>query len=152
MTHKFNYKIIFTIFIALIISWFFSQTIFLKGTPQIDPLFLTKLRVLPNLLVNRSKELFTSTFDKNKSTGDSLPKTEILVAKDNLQERSLAFEKIKKLPDSSLQFMSKGVYAKEDKKTNIVYIRITKDAEWEEKTVTIDGKLTKIMIPKTSLK
>ncbi len=36
--------------------------------------------------------------------------------------------------------IGKGVYAKEDKKLKIIYVRVTKDAELVEKTIEVNGR------------
>ncbi len=44
--------------------------------------------------------------------------------------------------------ISQGVYAKEDKKTNVIYMRVTGDVEFEEKQLTVNGQTVILRFPK----
>lgn len=44
--------------------------------------------------------------------------------------------------------LAKGVYAKEDTSTNTVYIHVTKDVEFEERNVKIDGEALTVRFAK----
>lgn len=59
-------------------------------------------------------------------------------------ENQKKMEEYTNLPVIALSNLSKGIYAKEDKQNNIMYIRVTKDAPWQEKIINANGK--KILI------
>jgi uncharacterized protein YycO len=49
------------------------------------------------------------------------------------------YGKLATIPLSSMTQISKGIYAKEDKELKTVYIRVTKDAQWQEKIIESNG-------------
>lgn len=57
-------------------------------------------------------------------------------------------KELEKLPAESLNKIGTGVYAKDDIENNLVYIRVTENAEFEEKMSILNGKETRIAFPK----
>lgn len=119
-------KIIGALTVSLLFVMFISKFIFIDNTPKVSVNFLANLKNAP-LLVWES----LSSLGKSSS-----------------MKKEIALKKLRDLPDSSLNTIAQGVYAKEDATNNVVYIRVTKDVVWEEREITLDGKLTKIRFPK----
>ncbi len=82
---------------------------------------------MPNLF-NSTKTFITSFFQKN----------------------TIDFAKIEQLPVSALKPIGKGIYAKEEN-GDVVYIRVTKDVEFEEREINYEGKKIKVRFPKGML-
>ncbi len=127
-------KIVLTIAMALILSSGLSNTIFLASTPRINKPSLAKLKNLPGTLVNNSANFLASLFN---------PRDKII--KEKIGQFST-------LPVSSMQRIGTGVYAQEDKKDNVVYIRVTKDAQWDERQINFQGKIITVRFPKGTFK
>jgi len=119
-------KIIGALIVSLLFVMFISKIVFVDNTPKVSVNFLANLRNAP-LLVWESLS--------------SLGKTSSM-------KKEIALKKLRDLPDSSLNTIAQGVYAKEDTTNKVVYIRVTKDAQWEERQIMLDGKPTTIRIPK----
>lgn len=150
MKHLYQ-KITISILIGFILSLFLINTVFIASSPRINKLFFGQLKDASLSLVYQSQQLFTKRF-----LSQPIPTTQPqIVKKDPVhipQAPSVVSEKLQKIPLSSLQPITKGVYATGDKAENIVYIRITEDVEFEEHVVNVDGKQVKIRFPKGSLK
>lgn len=129
-----KFLIIFALFFSLIISGFLTNNVFIANSPTINKSFLTNLKYLPSDLFNNTQRFLASIFNPID------PQT-----KKKLDE-------FNKLPVSALNTIGKGVYAKEDRENNIVYIKVTKDAEWEEKEINFQGKIVKVRFPKGSFR
>jgi hypothetical protein len=132
-------KIVFTLVLALILSAVFSNTIFLANTPRINTIFLAKLKNAPGDLLNGTTVFLSSLMRPNGTALTS-------------QEKQNIINSFNSLPVSTMKSIGTGVYAKEDKKNNTVYIKVNKDAQWEERILIIDGKQVKVRFPKGNLK
>ena len=62
------------------------------------------------------------------------------------------YGKFTTIPLSSMTPIAKGIYAKEDKELKTVYIRVTKDAEWQEKIIESNGHKILLRYPKSNIK
>lgn len=62
--------------------------------------------------------------------------------------QNVDFARIRSLPNTALKSVGKGVYAKDDETGKFVYIRVTKDAQWEERIINYNGKQIKVSFPK----
>lgn len=120
-------KLALILVFAFVSTHIISKTVFLANSPRINKQFLSAL-------INNSRTFFAN-LGKNTSLSDN---------------QKNALQQIEKLPSTALNQVSSGVYAKEDKKNNVIYIRITKDAEWEERIIVMDGKEIKVRFPKGS--
>jgi len=127
-------KIILLVLISFILVRVASSTIFIANTPKINTFALARLKNMPILFLNDTKNLFASIFKKTAETTNSS-------LKNNLK-------KMDQLPLNAYKIVTKGVYAKEDKETGIIDLRITKDLEFEERKMKINGKEVTIRFPK----
>lgn len=125
-------KILLSLFFAFIIVNNVGKRLFLNNTPKINQSYLLEVR----------NSLFAFLDDSQRFLASLLnPRYAVLQNK---------IKKYNSLPTSAMQSVGTGVYAKEDELNNITYIRITKDSEWEERTIIMDGKQVTIRIPKGS--
>ena len=126
---RFSNKVIIllALFFSLIISGFLANTVFIAGSPKINPDFFTNL-------INAPRQFVALIFNPM----DQATKKKV--------------DEFNKLPISALNSMGTGVYAKADKANNVVYIRVTKDAEWEEREINFQGKIMKVRFPKGTFK
>lgn len=129
-----RFLIIFTLFFSLIVSGFLSNNVFIAKSPKVNKAFFANLRYLPLDIVNNTQQFLASIFNPM----------------DQITKKKL--DEFNKLPVSALNTIGKGVYAKEDRENNIVYIKVTKDAEWEEKEINFQGKIMKVRFPKGTFK
>lgn len=127
-------KIGLALFIGLVLTNFLSRSVFIANSPAINKAFISGLQMLPQNLFNSSTKQQAQPVAK-KTVPSETP-------------TSFSFEN---LPVSALKFLGKGIYAKE-KNNNVVYIRVTKDVEFEEKDITYNGKVIKVMFPKGLIK
>lgn len=116
-------KIIIVLLLALLLTNTLSKTVFLANTPRIDKAFFTNLKTLPNNFIASLSRKPANTIKKFES-----------------------------LPITALKPMTEGVYAAEDETGKIVYIRVTKDVEYEEKIINYEGKKIKVRFPKGTFK
>lgn len=133
-----NKKIYIKIFGAIVVALIFTQSlstsVFIANTPQINTYFLSDtIQLAQNFMKNIS--------NKSQTTAQ----------KSDPKKQSESIEKFSNLPSSALNKMAPGVYAKEDIDNDVVYIRVDKDAEWDEQIVMVDGVEKKIRFPKGTL-
>jgi hypothetical protein len=145
MKHNDIIKIFFSIILALIITQVSSRTIFMSNTPRINKSFIAKIIQLPGNILNNTKQFIASisfkqpnNINSNTSINQSIP---VVTAK-----------KINNLPLTAMQQLSKGVYAYRDTSDNILYIKVTKDMEYEERVLNYNGKQIKLRFPKGTFK
>lgn len=117
-------KIILALIVSFILTKLAVANIFLANTPVINKASIADK-------VNSTKYFFASLFTKSSNQD---------------------FASIEKLPTSALKSLATGVYAKEDAQGDVVYIRVTKDMQWEEKVITYNGKQITIRVPKGTFK
>lgn len=113
-------KIILTLFVVGLLIKTQSNKIFFANTPRIHPSFIAFVRNLP-------KSFRTTPQIANKKNPDL---------------------NTFKLPLSEFNKIAQGVYAKEDKENNIVYIRVEKDVVYEEKILNYQGRQITVKFPK----
>lgn len=65
-----------------------------------------------------------------------------------LFQKKNPYDELKNLPLTAMKKVSKGIYAIEKPTLNTVFVRITKDAEWNETIIEYNGKRFKILLPK----
>lgn len=128
-------KIFLAILISLVIVTLTSNVIFIANTPRLNKLFLTELINLPQTVVDNSKAFLTSLGLSQKE-----------------KNKNEAIKNLSNLPLSQLKPIAKGVYAKEDISNNIYYVRVTKDADFEERIIDYRGQKIKIRFPKRTTK
>lgn len=131
---KYYFKVFGVLIFAFVIANMMSTTVFMAKTPRINKFFLAGLANLPNKLIAN----LASVNNGSKKI-------------DRVQQNQ-AVDQMKQLPASALNSVAPGVYAKDDENNNIIYIRITKDAQWEERTVNVDGREMKLRFPKGTIK
>lgn len=61
--------------------------------------------------------------------------------------KKLPYKNLLTTPLSAMTPIAQGVYAKEDKDLKTIYVRITKEAKWEEKFIEINGQKILIRYP-----
>lgn len=135
------------IIMAMVVAFFLasisSSQIFITGTPRINPLFIAKLQNLPSAFTEKTTKfialLRVTPTPMNVATNNS----SAISAQDQKMIQNLD-----KLPVASLNLIATGIYAKEDKNSSTIYVRVTKDAQWEEKVIEIDGKKITLQFPK----
>lgn len=117
-----HFKIVLALFFGAVFASLISRSIFLAGSPRINKMF------------------FQQFFAKK-----DLPQPTSLVQSTPLREPTKSFPSsrldlttIKQLPNTALRSVAKGIYAQEEN-DNIVYIRVTEDAEFEEKEVSYNN-------------
>ncbi len=134
MNNKINRQIktIIVLIVAFVIASSLSRTVFIANTPRIYKTFIAKLIEFPQQALRQLKRYYAS------NQTPTAPK------------KQTDFAAIEKLPDTALKSVAKGVYAHEED-GNIVYIRVTKDAEFEEKEINYEGKKIKVRFPKGML-
>jgi len=121
------------IFGILALAFFFmrllSGTVFLSNSPRLNSSFFLALK-------NKTFNFLASLSVKSKVNGTA----------------NAALKSLEQLPSSTLRSVGTGVYAKEDTSSDVIYIRIDKNAEWEEKIISLDGRQIKIRVPKGTFK
>lgn len=118
-------KIILTLFIAFLLTDILSKNIFLADTPKINKAFLANLKNSPGNFV---------AFLTNSRTNQNAD-----------------FKKFENSPISALKPVAKGIYAGENSNGRIVYIRVAKDIEFEEREINYEGRKIKVRFPKGML-
>jgi hypothetical protein len=68
------------------------------------------------------------------------------------QKETITVKEYRQLPDSALNRITAGVYAKEDKANNVIYIRVTDDVEYDERIIEVNGQQTRVRFPKGTFK
>lgn len=63
-----------------------------------------------------------------------------------LFEKKNPYDQLKNISLTTMTKISQGVYAKEEPSLNTTFIRITSEAKFEIKEVTINGKLVRILV------
>ena len=116
--------------LALILSFILVKTqtkkVFFGETPRINPNFIASIKNIPYSIQN------------------------IQLAKKAKIDPEL--EKIEKLPLSEFNKIADGVYAKEDRENNTVYIRVEENIEFEDKIINYNGKQITVKFPKGTFK
>lgn len=118
---------------AFILSNIFSRTVFLANTPHINTVFFAQLKDSPRQMIVGTQNFIASL------TGNPT-NPEVRTLKQFLQ-----------LPDTALNTIGSGVYAKEDNLNNIYYIRVSPNSQYDERTIIMNGKTVTIRVPKGSL-
>jgi hypothetical protein len=113
-------KLVLILFIVGFVVKTQSNKIFFANTPRINPSFIAFVKNLPNSL--RSVPQIANKKEPNLNTFN--------------------------LPLSEFNKIAQGVYAKEDKENNIVYIRVEKDVVYEERIVNYQGHQITVRFPK----
>lgn len=125
-------KIIVSMILAFVISRLSSQTIFIANTPRINRNFIAKVINFPGNII---QNYLSNQTQKNVSqTASSMTNT------------------LERLPVSAMKQISQGTYAYENAQDNVVYIRITDKANYEERIITVNGKPIKLRFPKGTFK
>lgn len=123
--------------VALFLVVAVSNKVFLGNTPRISQGFITNLANFPNRIAMMGQNIIVFITQKSDPTARS---------KQLVQEWQ-------KLPISALNTVGQGVYAKEDNASNTVYIRITKDAQYDSQVIQgSGGKQYTIYYPKPIVK
>ena len=115
-------KIIFVLIISFILAGFVSKNLFLANSPRINETFLANLKAWP-------QDLIASIVNRGQPD----------------------YKKFENLPVTALKPVASGVYAGEEN-GNVVYIRVTKDAQYEERVINYEGKQITIRVPKGTFK
>ncbi len=115
-------KIILVLIISFGITIVLTKNLFLANSPKLNNKFLSNLKNIPGRLI-----AFLANIGKSSN-------------------------KYGKLPLSALKPIASGVYAAEDNKGQIVYMRVTENIEYEERTIGYNGKQFKVLFPKGSFK
>jgi len=122
-------KTLLSLVAAFILASSLSHMVFVANTPRINKTFIAKLKDFPSQALRQLKRYYASR---------QMP---------SIPEKKTDFAAIEKLPDTALKSVAKGVYAHEED-GDIVYIRITKDVEYEEREINYEGKKIKVRFPK----
>lgn len=130
-------KVVIILIFSFIVTKAISNNIFLANSPRLNQQFLLSLKNLPLTLVSSTRNFIASLNQKQTSITDTQKTT---------------LQRFKQLPTTGLNQLSKGVYAEIDSQEKIVYIRVTGDAEWEERIVNYEGKRIKVRFPKGTFK
>lgn len=125
-------KTIIVLIAAFIITSTLSRTVFVANTTRINKAFIAELKDFPQHAFRQLKRYYASR---------QTPPT---------PQKKTDFAAIENLPNTALKSVAKGVYAHEED-GNIVYIRMTKDVEFEEKEINYEGKKIKVRFPKGML-
>lgn len=128
--------------LSLLLSGIINKTVFIANSPRINTMALLELKNSPQAIFEKSARFIASLV---KTSPIKNTDTEVAY-------KTFNFDKFTQLPVNQLKQVTKGVYAKEDKVNNIVYIRVAPDAQWEEKQITVDGKIMIIRFPKGTFK
>lgn len=138
-------KILMIIVVALTISSISTKTIFLGATPRINKIFLARTISFPGIVVNKTQNYLASLFVPHPTPSVSTP--EIAFTQPQALQKTV-LQQFQFLPTNALNKVAQGVYAKEDSETNTVYIRLTKDIQWETRTIDWNGKKIQALFPK----
>ncbi|MCX7956158.1 MAG: hypothetical protein N2593_03610 [Patescibacteria group bacterium] len=131
-------KIILILSITLIISQIVGNTIFLAGTPLIRKNLNIYIVKHINSIFSKINTNFFSFNLFNKTNKNQLSNQQSVTKNIIIQEQNIPFKEL-----------SKGIYAVEDKKSNIKKIEYRLDEiDWVEYTFNINGKEVKLKIPK----
>lgn len=123
--HKgFAIKIIGTLVVAFVFSRALSNSVFYASTPRINQEAIVRS-------FNSSKMFIASIFNRQNSA-------------------QVNIAALQKLPDNALKSIAIGVYAKENDQGNPIYIRVTKDVQWQDQTITYNGQPVTVSFPKDS--
>ncbi len=136
MIAKFKIKIISALVFSLVISSVLTQTIFFANTPMINKSFLAKIINFPSTVLESSRNFIASLINRSNIS----------------QNQATAIQQFKQLPVTALKSVTKGIYAQEDKANNIIYVRVTKDVEYESRVFNVNGKQVTVHFPKGSFK
>ncbi len=129
---KIQIRTLLALVAAFVIASSLSRTVFVANTPRINKAFIAKLKDFPQQAFRQLKRYYAS----NQAPAAPTKKTD--------------FAAIEKLPDTALKSVAKGVYAHEEN-GDVVYIRVTKDAEFEEREINYEGRKIKVRFPKGML-
>ena len=121
-------KILLSMLVAFTVVTFTSGKIFLADSPMINPNFISSLKTLPSNLLNSPQRFFA-----NKNQTQQL-------------------NQYQSLQTNVMKSLAPGVYAKEDDQGNPVYVRVTNDLQWEERTLNENGKTVVVRYPKGFIK
>jgi hypothetical protein len=67
---------------------------------------------------------------------------------DSLLNQKKTYAYLGKTPTFFMKQISKGIYAKEDKELGTIYIKISKDIQWEEKIINVNGQKILLKVSK----
>lgn len=138
----FQIKILTILVTSIILSGLVNKAVFIANTPQINMVALLELKNSPLTIFDKSTR-FMASFIKGNSGKNTDP---------DAVYKTFKFDTFSQIPINQLNQVTKGVYAKEDKTNNIIYIRVAPDAQWEEKEITLDGKKALMRFPKGTFK
>lgn len=123
---KIGTKFILALALSFILVKTQTKKVFFGETPRINPSFIASLKTIPHSIQN------------------------IQLAKKTKIDPEL--EKIEKLPLNEFNKLADGVYAREEKDNNTVYIRIEKEIEFEDRVINYNGKQITVKFPKGTFK
>jgi hypothetical protein len=132
-------KIIFILVLSFVVSFIINKTVFLSNTPRINPKFARSIKNLPTT----SKAFFAqlNQFFTPKNINNT-----------NSEKFFSELPKVNVPKSINYKLVSKGVYAAEDKKSNIKYLKIEKGTQIEVREYRIklkngQDKIIKVLVP-----
>lgn len=135
--NSFYLKIFLSLAIAFVLANVSSNTVFFGQTPRFNEGFIAKLINLPADILNSTKNFIVS-IGQNTSQNQDMKQSEVLL-------------QYSQLPDNLLKQVASGVYAKEDQINNVLYMRVSKDAQYEpKKIIDENGQEITVLFPKGS--
>lgn len=144
------------IFVAMIVSFIVIKIlinqIFIAGTPKINPVFLSRLRSFPKTIAALPGKIYEALQSSPKNTTiqpiQNRQSTSKYARRLPIRDLSTLDTVVKSMP---LQPIAKDVYAGEDNKYDVSYLKIGENSQWEEIEYTAkDGKKYKLLRPKTN--
>lgn len=124
-------KIVAVLLFAVFLANRLSATFFIANTPRVNIAYIKVLPQLPMAYLQKTQTYLAGLFNR-----PYIP--------DDIKQQMAKVDEFNKLPTNLMKQISKGTYAAEDSKTNVLYIRLNGDVPSESKVVTLDGVKTTV--------
>ncbi len=132
-------KLTGAVMLSFFITGAISSTVFFRNTPEINPLFITRLKNTPSIIADLPKIVKYSLFGPKDTTP--------VVANANKEAQSIFSSIPKVTPPAGLTFtpLTKGVSAAEDAQTKTKYITLGDGTKYVVEETVINGKTYKVL-------
>jgi hypothetical protein len=151
--YSLEFKLAGIMAVALVISSVLSNTVFLANTPRINKPFLAKVIGLPGTIIKNTGEFMALLLKpaSQQNLANLNPQPTTVYSPPSIVNRQPTI--IVRQPSSSpslaliLRQLSQGVFAEEDTKNKIIYIKVTSNDPWQEKQMVVNGQTVTIRAP-----
>jgi hypothetical protein len=159
--YSLEFKLAGIMVVALVISSVLSNTVFLANTPRINKPFLAKVVAFPGSIIKNTSNYIASLqspisnlqIPNNDQNSNIQKNNKTMELSNNSASRSVnQSQRVSTITPTPifpaiLRQLSQGVFAEEDTKNKVIYIKVTSNDPWEERQLIVNGQTVTIRAP-----